>query len=204
MAERASLWDRVYATKATTDLGWYEREPTTSLRLIESVATDTTSAVIDVGGGASSLVDRLLERGFRDLTVLDVSQHALDQVRERLGDRGSNVNLVRPDVLTWEPDKPYDVWHDRAVFHFLIDPAERDRYVDIARRALRPDGAVVLGTFAEDGPTQCSGLPVARYSGADLASLFLPSFVLVEHEREEHVTPSGTVQPFTWVTLRRA
>ncbi len=183
-------------------MGWYEPEPATSLRLIETMASSSASAVIDVGGGASLLVDRLLDRGFTDLTVLDVSQHVLEEVRGRLGERGAQVVLVRHDVLTWAPDRPYDIWHDRAVLHFLTEPAERDRYVEVAEQAVRENGAVIVGAFAEDGPTQCSGLPVVRYSAADLANLFRKSFVFVAHERVEHVTPTGVVQPYTWIVLR--
>jgi len=193
----------MYATRSSTEVSWYEREPATSLRFIELLAAGTASALIDIGGGASLLVDRLAARGFTDLTVLDISQHALDEVRHRLGSQARVVSLVHHDLLGWEPDRQYDIWHDRAVFHFLPDPTARARYVDIATRAVRDDGALVIGTFAEDGPTQCSGLPVTRYSPVQLASVFAESFSLVEYEREEHVTPAGVVQPFTWVVLRR-
>jgi SAM-dependent methyltransferase len=196
-------WEGVYATRPSAELGWFESEPSTSLRLVESVASGTATAVIDVGGGASLLVDRLLDLGYTDLTVLDVSQHVLDEVRDRLGDRRASVNLVHDDVLTWLPARSYDIWHDRAVLHFLTQPAERERYVQIAERAVRENGVVIVGTFAEDGPTQCSGLPVTRYSATDLATLFCTSFVPVARERAEHVTPTGVVQPFTWIVLRR-
>ena len=184
-------------------MSWYEREPATSLRLIETLAPVPESAVIDIGGGASFLVDRLAARGFTDLTVLDISEHALDEVRERLGPRAHVVTLVHHDLLTWKPDRRYDIWHDRAVFHFLTESSTRARYVDIAATALRDAGALIVGAFASDGPTQCSGRPVTRYSPVQLASVFSTSFSLVEHEREEHITPGGVVQPFTWVTLRR-
>jgi SAM-dependent methyltransferase len=159
--------------------------------------------VIDVGGGASFLVDGLLARGFSDVTVLDVSQHALDEVEQRLGERAGSVNLVCGDLLTWAPDRRYDIWHDRALLHFLTDPIDRDRYVKLAERTVRDDGALIIGTFADDGPTQCSGLPVLRYTPAELATVFSKSFTLVAHEREEHTTPAGVIQPFTWVVLRR-
>jgi SAM-dependent methyltransferase len=190
-------------TRATTDVSWYEREPATSLRLIENVVTNPAVAVIDVGGGASLLIDRLLAHSFSDITVLDVSERVLEEVRARLGDRADDVHLIAEDVLTWEPHRHYDVWHDRAVFHFLTEPADRGRYVDVARRAVPTGGILVLGTFAEDGPTECSGLPVARYSASELRDVFVGSFTLVADEREEHVTPVGIVQPFTWVVLRR-
>ncbi|MDQ1435026.1 MAG: hypothetical protein QOF59_1842 [Actinomycetota bacterium] len=201
---REEHWEGVYATRSTTDVGWYEAQPAASLRLIETTALGPASAVIDVGSGASSLVDRLLDRGFTDLTLLDVSQHVLDEVRRRVGERGArSVRLVRDDVLTWVPDRRYDIWHDRAVLHFLTEPTDRSRYVEIAEWAVREDGALIVGTFAEDGATQCSGLPVVRYSAPDLAELFCKNFVLVAHERAEHITPVGVAQPYTWILLRR-
>ena len=201
--QRAEHWERVYATRPTSEVSWYEREPATSLRLIERVASGAASRVIDVGGGASFLVDGLLARGFSDVTVLDVSQSAVDEVETRLGERAASVKLVCGDVLTWAPDGRYDIWHDRAVLHFLTDPIERDRYVELAESAVRDNGALVVGTFADDGPTQCSGLPVVRYSPQDLANMFSTGFALVADEREEHITPAGVIQPFAWVVLRR-
>ena len=203
VSHRAQHWERVYATRLTSEVSWYQREPATSLRLIESTASDKACKVIDVGGGAAFLVDGLVARGFNNVTVLDISQRALDEVEERLGERASSVNLLCSDILRWTPDGRYDIWHDRAVLHFLTDPIERDHYVELAERAVRDDGALVVGTFAEDGPTHCSGLPVVRYSPQDLANVFSASFDVVTHGREEHTTPAGVIQPFTWVVLRR-
>jgi SAM-dependent methyltransferase len=196
-------WEHVYATRPSTEVSWYQGSPTVSLKLIESVAS-AEAAVIDIGGGASLLVDHLRDKGFSDVTVLDVSQVALDQVRRRLGDARGAVTFECHDVLTWNPDRTYDVWHDRAVFHFLTDAADRRTYVEIARRALRPGGFAIIGTFAEDGPTQCSGLTVCRYSPEELDSAFSEAFAPVAHEREEHVTPAGVMQPFTWAVFRRS
>ena len=196
-------WEGIYASTAATDLSWYEPEPAASLRLIEKMAPRPSQAVIDVGAGESLLVDSLLARGFTDVTVLDVSQHALREVERRLGERARHVTFVHQDVLTWTPDRQYDIWHDRAVFHFLTERAARDRYVEIAAQAVRVGGGLVLATFAEDGPTQCSGLPTSRYSALDLEATFSEYFSLDEHERREHVTPRGIVQPFTWAVLRR-
>jgi SAM-dependent methyltransferase len=202
--QRAEHWEQVYAAKPPTELSWYQREPNASLRLIETAAPSPAAAVIDVGAGASTLVDRLLTDGFNDLTVLDISQRALDEVAARLHGNVGQVRLVRHDVLTWEPDRGYDVWHDRAVFHFLTEPAARDRYIDVVGRAVRSGGALVLGTFAEDGPEHCSGLPVSRYSPPRLEELFSGRFTPAQREREDHVTPTGVVQPFCWIVLRRA
>ena len=184
-------------------MSWYEREPVTSLRVIGALGLGVPARIVDVGAGASSLVDCLLDEGFRDLTVVDVSARVLDEVRARLGERAGAVTFVVHDVLTWEPDRRFDLWHDRAVFHFLVDTTDRDRYVRLAAKVVGSGGAVVVAGFAEDGPPSCSGLPVCRHSTEDLAATFKPFFTLMSHERKEHVTPAGIVQPFTWTTLRR-
>jgi trans-aconitate methyltransferase len=199
---RQEHWNTIYRAKAPNEVSWFQARPETSLRLLSSVASPS-SGVIDVGGGTSTLIDVLLDAGWRDVTVLDVSPEALEAVRARLGQRRHAVSLVAADVLLWQPERSYDVWHDRAVFHFLVDLAERERYVATASSAVAPGGAVVLGAFAADGPTHCSGLPTARYAADELAHAFAPAFQLTHHEREGHITPDGTVQPFTWVVLRR-
>ncbi len=196
-------WEQVYSTRKTTEVGWFQREPGVSLRLIEQFASSRTSSVVDIGGGASSLVDRLLVAGYDDVTVLDVSPHALSEVRARLGDAARRVTFVHHDVLTWVPDRRYDVWHDRAGFHFLAPTVGRDRYVERVEGGVGPGGLLVLGTFAEDGPDHCSGLPVTRYSPEELASVFAASFSMLHHEREDHETPGGVIQHFTWVVLCR-
>ncbi len=195
-------WDEVYATKGADRVSWFQAPPATSLRLLEAFG-ETPGSVIDVGAGASTLVDELLARGWHDVTVLDVSHEALDLVRTRLARRGLAATAVACDLLTWEPDRTYDVWHDRAVLHFLTQPQDRTRYVETAARAVRPGGHLVIGAFAEDGPTHCSGLATARYSAEKLGSLFRAGFDLVHAEREEHHTPDGTVQSFTWAVMRR-
>jgi len=200
---RREHWERVYAATPSSEVSWYTRDAGVSIRLMEAVTPSRSVPVIDVGAGASVLVDRLLEAGFTDVTVLDVSEHALGVTRGRLGERASAVTFIARDVLEWEPDRRYAVGHDRAVFHFLTEPAERDRYVDTLAAAIRPGGSLLVATFAEDGPEQCSGLPVCRYTAEDLASVFAARFSLVASEREEHVTPRGALQPFTWVNLRR-
>ena len=160
--------------------------------------------MIDVGAGTSTLVDALLDAGWSDLTALDTSARALDEVRQRLGVRSAMVSFVVADVKAWTPLRTYDSWHDRAVFHFLVDARDRDRYVATATRAVPPGGTLVIATFASDGPDQCSGLPTARYDAEDLAAQFHPAFALARQEREEHVTPGGVVQPgVTWTVLRR-
>lgn len=203
MSGRARHWDEIYATNPVTELSWYEREPSVGLRLIETIAPGPAASVVDVGAGSSSLVDHLLAAGFNDVTALDLSGRALGLVRARLGQASRDVTFIEEDLLAWEPGRTYDIWHDRAVFHFLTDEAACDRYVALAAGAVHTGGHLVLAAFAEDGPTRCSGLPVTRYSTQALTDIFSPFFVRVGAEREEHFTPRGTVQPFTWVVLRR-
>jgi len=204
VANREVYWDSIYGTTASTEVSWYQHDPATSLRLIQNVAPAAkATAVIDAGAGASLLVDSLLAEGFTNVTVLDVSYHALSEVRDRLGPGERHVTFVHHDVLTWNPDRQYDLWHDRAVFHFLTEPKDRTRYVELAASGVRTGGHLIVATFAEDGPTQCSGLPVHRYSADAIHDVFSRSFSLVAHEHEEHVTPKGVVQSFVWTTLNR-
>jgi SAM-dependent methyltransferase len=201
MGDRRRHWDGVYASKRSTEVGWFEATPTVSLALVTANATPSSS-VLDVGAGASSLVDELVRAGFADLTVLDVSPTALEEVRARLGNAAHNVCFVTEDVLTWNPSRTFDVWHDRAVFHFLTDQEERQQYVNTVLGTLSEKGALVIATFAEDGPETCSGLPVTRSSPAALAEAF-PALRLTHSERVEHRTPSGAVQPFTYAVFTR-
>jgi SAM-dependent methyltransferase len=200
----AEHWDGVYTTRSSNEVSWHEREPATSLRLIAALDLDRSAAIVDIGSGASTLADHLLAAGHTDLTLLDISARALAEVGARLGERAAGVTFVTADVLDWRPDRSFDLWHDRAVFHFLVDPADQVRYIDLAARTVRRGGALVIAGFAEDGPTHCSGLPVSRHSADEFAAAFAPAFTPIAHARELHVTPAGVVQPFTWVTLRRS
>ena len=202
MKDATEHWDAIYATKASNEVSWFQAAPTTSLRLLERWASPAGS-VLDVGSGASMLVESLLDAGWVDVTVLDISEEALNEVRSRLGGRAAEVFFITADVRSWQPHRTFDAWHDRAVFHFLVEPTDRDRYVAATTQAVAPGGVVVLGTFAADGPTQCSGLPTARYDTVSLARAFGSAFVLEHAEREEHTTPAGADQPFSWVVLRR-
>ena len=196
-------WERIYRTRRPDEVSWFQREPAISAQMIRRAVPDTSARIIDVGGGASSLVDTLLHDGYSALTVLDLSSAALTHARERLGPSGRAIEWVEADVLTTNlPPASIDVWHDRAVFHFLTAPADRDAYIAQVRRAVRPGGHVLVATFAEDGPAQCSGLPVARYSAQRLHDAFGLSFQLVESVREEHVTPSGNRQSFIYCLCR--
>jgi len=195
-----SHWEQVYRTRRSDEVSWYQAEPGTSLGLIQRVAPESRAPILDVGGGTSFLVDRLLAAGYSNVSVLDISATALNQVRQRLsGDVASSVRLLEEDVLTVSlPPASIDVWHDRAVFHFLTNSADRDAYVAQVRRVLRPNGHAIVATFAEDGPQKCSGLPVARYSAAQLHAAFGNAFRMVDSVREVHATPSGAQQTFQY------
>lgn len=198
----AGHWDDVYGTKNSDCVSWYQGDPRISLDLIARHGRGG-HPVVDIGAGASIVVDHLLVTGWSDVTVLDVSNEGLAQTRARLGSKADEVTFVVADLLAWSPDRHYGIWHDRAVFHFLTDPDDQLAYYRTALTAVEPGGVLVLGTFAENGPEQCSGLPTARYDARNLANKFHEGFVLVESLREVHRTPWGSEQPFTWVVLRR-
>ncbi len=203
MSERASHWENVYATKAETEVSWFQENPATSLRMIADAGGASDSRIIDVGGGASRLVDALLEQGFRSLAVLDISAAALETAKKRLGAASANVDWIVADVTKWTPTKTYDIWHDRAAFHFLTEPADRDAYIDRLRSATAPPGQVIIGTFALDGPEKCSGLPVQRYSSTSLAAVLGGSFELADSYTEVHRTPWASTQSFQFSRFRR-
>jgi len=197
-------WEGVYRSKRPTEVSWYQQEATLSLRLIQQVVPSLQAPIIDVGGGASVLVARLRGAGYTDLTVLDLSSAAIAAARASLGPAGETVRWIEADVLTVHfPVGGFAFWHDRAVFHFLADPHARDRYVAQARRAVRVGGHVLVATFAEDGPTRCSGLEVVRYSPTALHAQFGTGFTFLGGEREEHRTPAGDSQAFTYCLCGR-
>jgi trans-aconitate methyltransferase len=198
----AAHWRHVHEEAEPETHSWHEAEPVVSLDLLDALGVRPDDAVVDVGGGSSRLVDRLLDRGFADVTVLDVAPAALDRAQARLGRRAAGVEWIAADILSWRPARRFDVWHDRLLLHFLVDAADRDRYADTLRHAVAPGGAVAIATFAPDGPETCSGLPVRRHDAASIAALLPPGAELVAERREEHVTPRGSVQPFTWAAFR--
>ncbi len=199
-SERAEHWEATYRRLSSDEVSWHQREPSKSLELLDLLGIGSNRSLIDVGGGASVLADFLVARGFDDITVLDISHRALDVARERLPD--ATVHWLVADLLTWKPQRQFDVWHDRAALHFLHGD-ERLTYRALISRALAPDGVVILGTFALDGPQQCSGLDVEHYNAASLLEILGNEFELVAETAERHVTPSGAVQPFQWIAARR-
>ena len=204
MSGGALHWQSVYGSKGEAKTSWFRPHLDQSLRLLDTLALPAGAAIIDVGAGRSTLVDDLLARGFRAITALDISTEALAQSRQRLGEAAATVRWVAADVLDAElPPAAYDLWHDRAVFHFLTAAQDQARYAARAARSVRPGGHLLLATFAPDGPEKCSGLPVCRYDPTTLASRFAPAFVPVANAREAHRTPFATTQPFTYLLLRR-
>ncbi len=190
----------MYGSAGGTGVSWYQPEPALSLAMIAALGIRNDASVVDVGGGASLLVDELLARRFTDISVVDVSQAALELARQRVGPV-ARVHWLNEDVLTWRPTRRYRLWHDRALFHFFVDASDQDRYLQTLREAVEPGGAVIIATFAPDGPERCSGLPVARHGDAEIEQL-LTGFTVVESQREEHLTPRGIRQPFIWVAAR--
>ncbi len=201
--DRRKHWETVWETKREDEVSWFQPDAEVSLDLISRCGLGTDSRLIDVGGGASRLVDALLARGFERLTVLDLAEAALATARARLGDRGRSVRWLAADVTRFTPDETYDLWHDRAVFHFLTDPEDRAAYVRALEQAVGGSGHVIVGTFALDGPERCSGLEIVRYDAASLALALGPSLRLVEERRHEHRTPGGKTQAFTFARFVR-
>jgi len=203
MSDRRTHWDETYTAKAETGVSWYQASPDRSLGLIKSAAPNKASSVIDIGGGASRLVDALLAEGYSDITVLDVSAVALGRSKTRLGGIADKLSWVVADIAQWQPARTWDIWHDRAVFHFLTDSAAQDAYISALKRGTVPGSAVVMATFALSGPERCSGLPVQRYSPATLAARLGPDFSLYAEAAETHPTPFGTTQEFAYAAFRR-
>jgi 2-polyprenyl-3-methyl-5-hydroxy-6-metoxy-1,4-benzoquinol methylase len=201
--DRESHWENAYHTKPATEMSWFEAEPKISLDLIHSVAP-AGGRIIDVGGGASALADHLVAAGIWDVTVLDVSSAALALAQARLGEQARRVQWLQADITEVQPLGTFDVWHDRAVFHFLVSPEDRAAYLARLNDALCPGAHVILGTFALAGPEICSGLPVCRYDAQSLAATLGSGYSLVQHLEHTHVTPSGMIQLFTFCTFQKA
>jgi len=203
--DRKQHWEQVYTTKPSESVSWFQEHADQSLRLIHKTGLGEDAAIIDVGGGASILVDELVADGYNDLTVLDLSSAALLVAKQRLGEQSNAVHWMEGDITRAAfPKHRFDIWHDRAVFHFLTASSDRHAYVGRVMRAVRPGGHVIIATFGEDGPEKCSGLPVMRYKPESLHAEFGETFLLVEHEKEAHHTPSGNIQQFVYCYCRKS
>lgn len=200
---RKDHWERIYGSKHETELSWHQDTSEISLELARLAGVTPAHRVIDVGGGASTFTDGLIGLGVRDISVLDLSRTALDTQKARLGPRGADVAWIVADITTWSPERTYDLWHDRAVFHFLVESADRAAYLKRLSRALRTGGHAIIATFALDGPETCSGLPVARYGPETLADALGPDYELTAQRRQKHLTPSGVAQSFQFSLFRK-
>ncbi|MBL0372968.1 class I SAM-dependent methyltransferase [Rhizobium sp. KVB221] len=203
LSERTRHWETVYSTKSDKDVSWFEENPVISLEVIDAAWGSAPASVLDIGGGASRLVDALLARPGCRVTVLDLSKSALEAARARIGENADAVDWVVADVTDWQPQKTYDIWHDRAALHFLTQPEERAAYVRTLSAALRVGGIAVIGTFAPDGPEKCSGLPVMRHDAESLAQMLGDGLSLLDSRRHEHLTPWGSIQKFQFSTFKR-
>lgn len=195
-------WESIYAVKGEAEVSWFQETLTPSLELIRLIGAQSFSAIIDIGGGVSRLVDSLLACGFENITVLDLSARALAAAQARLGNNGNKVKWIVADITEWQPSETYDVWHDRAAFHFLTEHSQQAAYIQRLKAVLRRGGHAIIGTFALDGPERCSGLPVTRYSAESLGALLGSDFALIDSRRHEHITPWQTVQRFQFSTFR--
>jgi ubiquinone/menaquinone biosynthesis C-methylase UbiE len=197
-------WEHIYETKAPTQVSWFQEHAQYSLQFIQNTGIQKTDHIIDIGGGASTLVDDLLADGYQHITVLDISATALHTTQQRLATRAKEITWLEADITqAWLPYQFYDVWHDRAVFHFLTNSEDRQRYVDTVREAVKPGGHVIVATFANDGPEKCSGLQVMRYAPESLHDEFGADFKLINSTRETHHTPFGTEQKFIYCYCRK-
>jgi 2-polyprenyl-3-methyl-5-hydroxy-6-metoxy-1,4-benzoquinol methylase len=201
MLDYKAHWEKVYATKTPEEVSWTQTHPASSLKLIQDATKSKESSIIDIGGGDSVLADCLLADGYTDITVLDISKHALDRAAKRLGEKASLVNWIESDIRDFTPSKTYDIWHDRAVFHFLTDAAEIQNYANLVAKFVKGD--MIIATFSTDGPKRCSGLDVHQYDIKSLCALFNSVFDLVESFTEDHITPFDTKQNFLFARFKR-
>ena len=203
METKKQHWDEVYETKPCTEVSWYEPMPETSLGCIADCNLQKEDAIIDIGGGDSFLAEFLLAQDYTDITILDISEKAVESAKERLVEKADQLKWIVADVTKFSPDKKYKLWHDRAAFHFLITDAEVEQYLETVRKSIEPGGFVILGTFSEKGPDKCSGLPIKKYSIGQMQKLFAEGFVSMSCKNVDHETPSGTKQNFTFCTFKK-
>lgn len=201
---RKAHWENIYSKKALNEVSWYQPNPKLALELIQKYAKDKSSSILDVGGGDSFLVDHLLEAGFTNITVLDISQKAIERAQKRLGNNAVKVNWIVSDIVNFVPDKTFDIWYDRAAFHFLTENQDVTKYEDIVNNSINDRaGTVIIGTFSENGPLKCSGIEIKQYAKRDFISLFASNFELIDFINIDHETPFDTVQNFNFAVLKK-
>lgn len=201
--DREKHWNNIYETKELNEVSWYQPKPATSLQFIEALQLPKSASIIDMGGGDSFLVDHLLAAGFENITVLDISEKAIEKAKYRLGDAAQKVKWVVADAAQFQPEEKYDVWHDRAAFHFLTDEHEISNYLKSAKQHIKPKGLLIVGTFSENGPKKCSGIEIKQYSKEALTARFQDGFEKVECININHETPSGSIQNFTFCKFKK-
>jgi ubiquinone/menaquinone biosynthesis C-methylase UbiE len=201
--DRKKHWENIYQTKDLKDVSWYQPTPTTSLDFLKQFNIPTTAKIIDIGGGDSFLVDHLLDLGYTDLTVLDISAASLDRAKQRLGDRATKVKWIVADAATFKPTEQYDFWHDRAAFHFLTQEQEITNYIDTIQKSIKPTGVLVIGTFSEQGPKKCSGIEIKQYSETTMTDRLKKFFEKVKCITVDHTTPFDTIQNFIFCSFKK-
>jgi len=201
--ERIKHWENIYQTKKFKDVSWFQPTPQTSLDFFKQLNVEPSAKIIDIGGGDSFLVDYLLDLGYNDLTVLDISKSGIDRAKKRLGNRAKNVKWIVEDVSNFKPTKKYDFWHDRAAFHFLTDQQEISNYLETAKQFINPTGYLVIGTFSKQGPKKCSGLEIQQYSEESLSALLKNGFDKINCVTVEHITPFNTSQNFLFCSFKK-
>jgi ubiquinone/menaquinone biosynthesis C-methylase UbiE len=200
---RKEHWDKVYAVKGLTEVSWYQAVPSVSLGFLDELEVPVFASIIDIGGGDSLLVDHLLEKGYTDITVLDISPAAIHRAKERLGEKAARVSWIVSDIMSFVPERSYDCWHDRAAFHFLTEKKEIEGYIAIAQKSIKPSGKIIIGTFSEAGPQKCSGLPVKQYSETTLTAIIGKWFKKIKCIHTAHRTPANTLQDFLFCSFKR-
>ena len=200
---RKQHWEKIYNTKQLNEVSWYQPTPSTSLKFVKELQIPPSANIIDIGGGDSFLVDHLLEMGFEKITVLDISEAAIERAKTRLGDKAKKVNWIVADAADFNPTEKYDFWHDRAAFHFLTEEKDIEKYIAAAHQGITSSGIMVIGTFSENGPKKCSGIEIMQYSHASMVERFAPFFEKINCTTVDHTTPSGAIQNFTFCSFRK-
>lgn len=201
--DRKKHWETIYSNKQQKDVSWYEPNPETSLSFIKKFKVDRNARIIDVGGGDSFFVDKLLELGYSDITVLDISENAIHRAKKRLGEKAQEITWIVADAAQFKPTRHYDFWHDRAAFHFLTSDAEVSAYIETVQKHLHPNGTLVLGTFSESGPSKCSGIDIKQYSEQTMVNKLREFFKKIQCIRVDHQTPFNTIQNFIFCSFKR-
>jgi cyclopropane fatty-acyl-phospholipid synthase-like methyltransferase len=203
MEMKKEHWENVFTTKQETEVSWYQKQPKTSVDLIEKINLSNGAKIIDVGGGDSYLIDNLLELGYTNLHLLDISSKAIERIKNRLGAKSENVTFIVSDILNFKPEIKFDVWHDRASFHFLTEENDIQKYSNLVANSIVSNGNIIIGTFSENGPLKCSGLPISQYNELKMKAVFENNFDLIESFTEDHQTPFDTTQNFIFGTFKK-